>query len=351
VRRVSVKDGFGRADEVGIGIGMKRRGLRLVLVSIAACAGLGGCSAHDVVKPNVDKGTGGAGGTGADGGGSGDGSDADQGVPSADCNLTGIWISKMVTVTQALSLPQFANSWFYMQVDQPAGSAEFTITNQFDCGNEVRGSVTVTLLPATLETHMAHNSQVGRKGTMTKTADGKCAVTIEPFWGLLGAADRFLPPRNTAEEIDPVAARLPLPTIDRPDGAEDWDRDGKLGLSWQVSGIIQGSRSTVQRLWTRWFTTERYAVTPSMDWGDIEVATDFDKDESIFDPTSGPLVSPSYSVRTADTPNRHLLRFLGRDKSDPRVAAVIRGTDPIGNLAATVETCHRVQDTMPAEDK
>lgn len=328
---------------------MKRRGLRLVLVSIAACASLLGCSAHDVVKPNVDEGTGGSGGSGADGGAS-DGSDADTGVPSSDCNLTGFWFSRIVTVTQALSLPQYASSWYYLEIQQPADSAEFTIAKSLDCGSEVHGSVTVTLLPATLEVHMKHNSQAGRKGTIKKTADGRCVVAADTFWVLLGAEERFLPPRDTAEEIETVAARLPLPTIDRPDGAEDWDGDGRLGVSWQVNGVIQGSRSTVQRQWTRWFTTQRYGVSPAMDWGDIVVGADFDKDESIFDPTSGPLVSPSFSVRTPDTPNRFLLRFLGRDKSDPRFGAVVRGIDPLVNIAAAMETCRMLQDALPAPD-
>src|SRR6185503_17265195 len=107
---------------------MKRRGLALVLVSSAACRSLLGCSAHDVVKPNVDEGTGGTGGGGTDGGVVPDGSDADPGVPSADCNLTGIWISKAVTVTQALNLAQYATAWYYLEIDQPAGSADFTVT-------------------------------------------------------------------------------------------------------------------------------------------------------------------------------------------------------------------------------
>jgi hypothetical protein len=328
---------------------MKRRGLGLVLVSIAACRTLLGCSAHDVVKPNVDEGLGGAGGSTLDGGGSA-GSDADIGIPSADCNLTGIWITRIVTVTQALTLPQYASAWYYLQIDQAEGSADFTVTKSMDCGSEVHGSVTVTLLPAALEAHMTHNSQVGRKGTIKKNASGQCVVAAEQFWVLLGADDKFLPPRNLAEEIETVAMRLPLPNLDRPDGAEDWDKDGKLGISWQVSGVLQGSRSTVQRQWTRWFTTERYAVTPATDWGDIVVGADFDKDEAVFDPTSGPLVSPSYSVRMPETPNRYLLRFLGRNANDPRAKAAIGGTDPTVDLAAAMESCHRIQDALPAQD-
>jgi hypothetical protein len=331
---------------------MRRRGLSGLhrrLLSTWAAASLLGCSAHDVVRPYVDDGTGGAGGIGSDGGG-GDGSDSHPGTPSADCNLTGVWFTRMVTVTQALSLPQYASAWTYLEIDQPPGSGDFTVIKGFECGTEVHGSVIVSLPPRTFEVHVTHNSQTGRKGTMKKDAAGNCTVRVEPFWVLLGAADKFLPARNADEEIEPVAARLPLPTIDRPEGAEDWDNDGKLGVSWQVSGILQGTRSTVQRQWTRWFTNEKHTVTPSMNWGDIVVRADFDKDEAIFDPTSGPLVSPSFSVRTPETPNRFLLRFLGRDKSDPRAAAVVRGTDPVNDTAATLATCRAMQDMLPAED-
>src|SRR5690348_9200386 len=80
-------------------IGMKRRCLGVILVAMAACPNLVGCSAHDVVKPNVDEGAGGAGGSGSDAG-SADGGD-ETGVPSADCSLAGIWITKSVTVSQA----------------------------------------------------------------------------------------------------------------------------------------------------------------------------------------------------------------------------------------------------------
>ena len=317
--------------------------------ALALAGGILACSVHDVVKPNVEEGSGGTGG-GSDGGGATDSTDADPGTPSADCNLTGIWLTKMVTVSQALNLPQYANSWYYLEVEQPAASSDFTITKSIDCGTEVRGTVTVTLLPPALEAHMKHNGQAGRKGSMKRTAVGKCAVTVEPFWALLGAEERFLPARNAAEEIEPVAARLPLPTVDRPDGAQDWDGDGKLGLTWQVSGILQGTRSTVQRQWTRWYATERYSVIPATNWSEIVVGADFDKDEAVFDPTTGPLVSASFSVRTPETPNRYVLRFLGRDRSDPR-AAVLRGTDPFTDFAAAMETCHTLQDALPPEDK
>jgi hypothetical protein len=314
-----------------------------------ACLGALGCSAHDVVKPNVDEGRGGE-DAGREGGAGSDDADVNPGQPSADCNWTGIWFTKTVTVTQALGLPQTAAAWYYVEIDQPAGSAEFTITRSMDCGTEVHGSVLVTVPIPTLDAVMKRNSQAGRKGTIKKSPGGQCVVTSEQFWIILGAEDRFVPARNTASEIEPIAMQLPLPSIERPDGAQDWEADGKLGVLWQVSGVLQGTRSTVQRQWNRWFTTERYSVTPAMDWGDVVVAADFDKDENIFDPTSGPLLSPSYSVRTPETPNRYFMRFLGRTKSDPRAAAEVRGTDPVADTAAARETCIHLQDNLGADD-
>jgi hypothetical protein len=320
--------------------------------AIVACLGAFGtsaCSAHDVVKPNVDEAPGAVDAGQNDGAEPIDG-DVVPGAPSADCNLAGIWITKMVSISQALSLNQTASSWHYLEIDQPAGNAEFTVKRSIDCGSEVHGTVTVTFPVASIDAGMKRNDQIGRKGTIKKTPSGQCGVDVEQFWIMIGAEDRFLPPRNAREEIEPVAARIPLPTLDRPEGAQDWDGDGKLGMLWQVSGIVQGTRNVVQRQWNRWFSTERYAVTPSMNWTEITVAADFDKDEAVFDPTSGPLVSPSFSVRTPETPNRFVMHFLGRDKSDPRVTALVRGTDPAADLSAARETCYRIQDTLRAED-
>jgi hypothetical protein len=39
----------------------------------------------------------------------------------------------------------------------------------------------------------------------------------------------------------------PLPTESDPTGAEDWDLDGDLGLTFEVNSLVDGTRSSVQR--------------------------------------------------------------------------------------------------------
>jgi hypothetical protein len=123
-------------------------------------------------------------------------------------------------------------------------------------------------------------------------------------------------------------------------GALDTESDGKLGVAFQLSGIISGTRNSVQRDWTRWFSDKGYEITASADWpDDLTVRADFDNEESVIDPTSGLLVSTSAPKASA----KHVLRlrFLGRASSDPRVAAVVKASD--------ADTCYAIQDAIKAE--
>jgi hypothetical protein len=49
----------------------------------------------------------------------------------------------------------------------------------------------------------------------------------------------------------------------------------------------------------------------------------------------------SGSMPKPDSKHVLKLRFLGRDKSDPRVAAIVK--------AADIDTCYAIQDAMKAE--
>lgn len=146
--------------------------------------------------------------------------------------------------------------------------------------------------------------------------------------------------RDSEQSIDQVAAANPLPKVGSTSGAVDSESDGKLGVAFQVAGIIMGTRNSVQRDWTRWFTESGYEIPASTNWTqDLRIRADFDNEESILDPTSGLLVSSSAPRAGA----KHVLqlRFLGRDSSDPRVAQIVKGTN--------VETCFAIQDALPAE--
>jgi hypothetical protein len=263
------------------------------------------------------------------------------GATDADCDFTGVWAGQQMTVSEAIGVGQTSNNWYLLEIEQSGDAIE--ITNSFDCGIEVQGSATVTLSKATLEGELPHNHQNGRKGTLKKV-DGKCVLDVERFWSIRGADEmRFLPAgtRNSMMSIPDVAKANPLPTPSMPDGAVDTENDGKLGIAFQASGIIEGTRNSVQRDWTRWFTESGYEITPAMDWtADLTVRADFDNEESVMD-ASTPLLS---SLSTPSATAKHVMKFhfLGRDRSDARAVALIKPSD--------TDTCYAIQDMMKAQE-
>ena len=275
------------------------------------------------------------------------GKDASMGEPEPgatdpECDFHGIWAAKQMTVSEALSLPQTSNNWYYLELKQSGDTV--SVVKHFDCGIEVRGSATVILSKATLMASIAHNIQTGRKISVARQG-ASCSFEAARFWSIRGADElRYLPGepkdgRDFPDKISDVAKSKPLPTAQMPDGAVDVDGDGKPGIAFQVTGIVMGTRNSVQRDWTRWFTEPGYEIAASKDFAnDLTIRADFDNEESIIDPTSGLLVSNSAPKANA----KHVLhlRFLGRDASDPRAMEIIKATD--------IETCYAIQDALPA---
>ena len=275
-------------------------------------------------------------GPGASGAG---GSTEMMGAADPDCDFNGIWIAKQMTVSEALSLPQTSNNWYYLELKQTGTAVE--VTKHFDCGIEVQGSATVTTSRATIVGSLPHNIQTGRKITVMKQG-ASCSLDAARFWSIRGADEtRFLPneTRDSADSVSQVSKTKPLPTTGMPDGAVDIEDDGKPGIAFQLTGVISGTRNSVQRDWSRWFTEPGYEIAASTNWtSDLKIRADFDNEESVLDPTSGLLVSTS--APKAGAKHAIELRFLGRDASDPRVSAVVKGSD--------IDTCYAIQDALPA---
>lgn len=320
-----------------------------------------GCGSDDKVLdgedlPGVDGGNGGtdagnssgsdAGNSGgnANAGGNDGGANGDfvGGTPSdPTCDMNGIWIGNQVTRSEALLAGQFSNNWYYLEFTQEGD--DILVSRHFDCGIEVRGSVTVQITPDAANALRGHNIQTGRKGTIKKGSSGKCDVKFDRFWSIRGADEmRFAPtPRNSTQSIAELKGALPLPTKEKPDGAQDWDGDGSLGTAWQVTGIVMGTRNSVQRDWTEWFSDDKYAITPATDFkNDVVIRARFDNEENVFETTSAGLSTTS----TADSGAEHTLtlRFLGRTRSDPRVKAIVKPND--------FDTCKAVQAALPVQD-
>lgn len=259
----------------------------------------------------------------------------------ADCDLTGVWIARQITVSEAISVPAYSNNWYYLELTHSGTAVE--VTKHFDCGIEVLGAVTVTLPRSALEAQLTHNVQTGRKLTMVKEGSS-CHLESQRFWSIRGADENmYLPEGDRSSEMDvrAVAASLPLPTADKPAGAIDPDGDGKPGLAFEITGLISGTRNSVQRDWTRWFSDTGYEIAPSNDWpSDLNIRADFDNEESVLDPREGLLSSGSTPKAGAKHTLR--LRFLGRDSSDARVTAIVK--------PGLVDTCYAIQDALPAEE-
>jgi hypothetical protein len=336
-------------------------------VSLAVFA-LGGCGGGDgVLDPDDDAGATGSANNGSSGSGTngsgttgnGDSSAGDGGdstgnangdstgttggntpvAADADCDMNGIWIGRQLTQSLALGAPQFSNNWYYLEFAHEGQNV--TVTKHYDCGIEVRGTVTVVISKAALEGLLPHNIQTGRKGKMYKEG-ANCAFEMERFWSIRGGDEqRYAPvPRNSTDSIATVAAASKLPTKANTDGAQDWDMDTKLGTAWQVTGILSGTRNSVQRDWTAWASDATRTVTPAMNWmSDLVVGASFDNEESVIDSSNALLEQLS----SADAAAKHTmtLRFLGRDANDSRVKAIVKSTQ--------FDTCIAIQKALAVQ--
>jgi len=295
-------------------------------MSAAVNAGTGGANAGSGGEPNS------AGSAG---------SAEPAGAQDADCDLTGIWIARQITVNEAIGVQAFSNNWYYLEYKQSGTTVE--VTKHFDCGIEIVGAVSVVLPRSAVQAQLTRNQQAGRKLTMSK--DGaSCRLETKRFWSIRGAEE--LPylqdgVRDSEANIRDLTTSLPLPTKDNTAGAIDPDGDGKLGLAFEISGLLSGTRNSVQRDWTRWFTDPGYEFPAGMDWtDDVRIRADFDNEESVLDPAEGLLTSGSTPAREAK--HATTLRFLGRDATDPRAQALIKQDQ--------VDTCFAVQDALPAQE-
>jgi hypothetical protein len=255
--------------------------------------------------------------------------------------MSGLWMVKQLTRSEALGLGQFANYYYFFELAQDG--EEVTVVSQMDCDIRVEGSVSVTINEATRRSLMAHNSQRGRRATMRRQDDTHCALAFERFWSVRGADEaRFTPmPRSSKETVAEVRARLPLPTGQARSGAEDWEDDGQLGIAWQINGIASGTRNTVQRDYTEWFTDQTHTVKPALDFKTpLVLRSSFDNDENVINATSGLVGSLAVADQRAE--HRVAWSFLGRTASDARARAVL-DDDPL-------VTCDHIVSALPYEN-
>ena len=273
------------------------------------------------------------------------------GAPGAaqdpDCDLNGIWVARMLTVTQALGLEQCASLYYYLEFRQDGPNVE--IVNHMNCGIEAIGSARASFSTATRKALLASNSQVGRKGTFQKGADGTCELNMESFWSVIGADEAmFTPmPRNSMQTLQEVQSWKPLPMLPEDPGVVDFEGDNNPGVAFVVTeGPVNGRRHGDQRNVQRWITNDRYKITPALDWtSDIEARAEYLGEEYALaadDPFLTALAAPVPASPAA----RITLRFLGRSAADPRVAPIVVGSDP-ADADTAMMTCTNVMTALP----
>lgn len=275
------------------------------------------------------------------------------------CDVSGYWAARETNFARdaVVGALQTSSNWFLYRFAQTGD--DFHVVESLDCGVHVTGSVTVDSTPGTLRSSLYANRMDGgggrraRRGTSMATGDG-CAMTLERWYRVRGAADSFLP--ADVDSRPTLASLPPLPTVDdpvngttTPPGAEDPDGDGIPGTSFRITGFVSGIRNAAQRDWKEYATLPgapipRGALT-------FSIPGAFDLEESVLrvtdcGATCALIASAARSAQ--DLPGKLALSFIGHTPGTPRVDAVVVGP-PGQNIDDDLSTCANVRLMLPHE--
>jgi len=329
-----------------MGVMWRVSSLACVLSAAIGCGDDGGFKPTGSTSGNTGSNTTGTTGTtdagsGNTSGGTDAGSNTGFGIASSpECDLNGYWAGRLTTLSNALGSDQVANNWYWMQIAQHGDSVE--VIDHYDCGVEVQGltvSAHVELPRATMEKIAARNRQVGRKGTLKRDGDS-CELSMERFWSVRGAdPDTYLPDgRASTMTLEQAQAANALPSEDNSSGAEDWNGSdyAGLGLGWVISGIVNGTRWSVQRDWNEWFSSSEHPVAAGDTDTQLSAGVRFTNEESVIsiDPPTSGLLKTAGEPLMNDVRNQITLKRLGEAQ-----AAELRDL-PVG------ERCLQVQQIL-----
>ena len=244
----------------------------------------------------------------------------EAGAPaSPDCDMNGRWLVALRVVADALGQTQASHNWFYYEVRQDG--EQLTVTKGLHCGFDVKH---VSSLGADVDSSgawpalLAHDSDTGRKGTMVATATG-CQLDLEKRYTVRGATQSFYG--------DPG---VPMPTATQQascstPGWEDWDGDGKPGITLVVSGAANGHLYCAQRDWNQFSGAVANGSTS------FKVPATWDSGQDVLGYDGSSLITQS-SVPDPDA-TQHFVSFV---KLDP--------TQAIGDDSAI---CASVRSLLP----
>ena len=187
-------------------------------------------------------------------------------------------------VVEAIGVQQAVRMWLYFEFAQ--NGTQVTAARGLDCGYDV---VPLTAIAGAADLHkawpkiMANNSMTGRKGTITEGGSG-CSVAFEPSITVDGATVSYYrdPSHALPGPNDQASGSTP--------GWEDWDDDGKPGVSYHLSGVASGAVFVAAR------HTNTWSGTISGTLHSFTVRDTFRQEEDLLGYDGSPLLTTTSSV-------------------------------------------------------
>ncbi len=272
-------------------------------------------------------------------------------VPDPGCDLSGTWIMRQITFSDADNGLNTASAWFFYEVQQTG--KDLVVAEGLNCGVEVSGGsglsrVVVSMTPDTVRGMIDRLGGTGRAGRYESDGAGGCTLSFEDMAFVRGATIEFYGELKPGyETMDPTTEQLfvhelPAPGSDEAvydgggtlvsPGWEDWEPDGNPGVRFVVDVFLfGGSRHSVQR------ELISYGGTTPADATEFTVGVSFPSQEEIVHQSDNDfLASVATLNRTAD----HRIVF-------EKVPASYR----VGGADGDFETCLKIQADLPHSDE
>jgi hypothetical protein len=271
----------------------------------------------------------------------------------ANCDMTGLWALRMTSWAHGLADTEGAN-WYYLQIEQHG--EEFEVVDHFDCGIYVDAAGLNVQSSQKLESALyKHNLQKGRRGTMKRVGNA-CNLRFDRFWSLRGASDEIYLPcgHHDLRDIADLQKQVPLPSKANPKGAEDWDEDGRPGITMLIAS--NDARWSVQRDWLEWFSCNEneleqtrcadadpatHGIKAAKSWPMLNVRADFNNEDSVIGATNPLYETPGIPTRTGKDNHVQFL-LLGRSRDEGAAKA-------FWALPDTEARCAHIRELLPAE--
>lgn len=203
------------------------------------------------------------------------------------CDLSGKWLLALHTVTDGLGNLQYTHEYIYYEIEQAAEA--LTVKKSLFCSSSTAGggtfAVTVDYTPATQAALLKNVKETGRTGTSMSVAGG-CKIQFAKQYRVLGATlPYYLDPATTLPSANDMAAS------GKP-GWEDWDADGRPGVTGNCSGTVNGKIFVASRQWNVLSGT-----VPNVS-SVIELGVDWDMEPNVMAFDGSPFLGSS-AVRAA----------------------------------------------------